>query len=217
MRDNAATARQRSYNGLMTPSDKKLITKIQLIQLHTENPYLDDFYFEAYSRRDQDPKKHHLILPKFRFLSTKPKGDSITSEGALGIIARTSVNRPRMLVQISADQGKKPEMTKEVLDKARTEKVLSKTKQIKVLNAIEGVFDTIITLEDMNHQLPTLSEEERAAKFEEMAHLVHHIETQLTTPAEGYFPFFSSSSSFFPLLSLSFFISNTHFLPLVLE
>lgn len=68
--------RQKSYNGLMTFSEKKLITKIQLIQLHTENPYLDDFYFEAFSKRDQDPKKLHLVLPKLKPLPTKPKSDS---------------------------------------------------------------------------------------------------------------------------------------------
>jgi len=76
-------------------------------------------------------------------------------------------------------------MSKEILDKARPEKVLSKTKQIKVLRAVESVFDTLITLEDMNHSLPNLSEEERAAKFEEMANLLHQIEVQITTPAEG--------------------------------
>lgn len=34
-----------AYAGLMTQKEKDWIIKIQLIQLQTENPYLDDFYY----------------------------------------------------------------------------------------------------------------------------------------------------------------------------
>lgn len=33
------------YAGLMTKKEKDWIIKIQLLQLQTENPYLDDFYY----------------------------------------------------------------------------------------------------------------------------------------------------------------------------
>lgn len=78
-----------------------------------------------------------------------------------------------------------PKDVKNPLDKPRMEKILSKTKQIKVLRTIESVYDTILALEDINHQLTQLPEEERAAKFEQMGHLVHQIEVQITTPVEG--------------------------------
>ena len=33
------------YAGLMTQREKDWIIKIQLMQLHTDNPYVDDFYY----------------------------------------------------------------------------------------------------------------------------------------------------------------------------
>ena len=33
------------YSGLMTQKEKDWIIKIQLIQLQTDNPYLDDYYY----------------------------------------------------------------------------------------------------------------------------------------------------------------------------
>ena len=33
------------YNGLMTQREKDWIIKIQLLQLHTDNPYVDDYYY----------------------------------------------------------------------------------------------------------------------------------------------------------------------------
>ena len=37
------------YNGLMTRKEKDWIIKIQLIQLQTDNPYLDDYYYTVRS------------------------------------------------------------------------------------------------------------------------------------------------------------------------
>jgi hypothetical protein len=33
------------YSGLMTQREKDWVTKIQLLQLHTDNPYVDDYYY----------------------------------------------------------------------------------------------------------------------------------------------------------------------------
>ena len=33
------------YDGLMTQREKDWVIKIQLLQLHTDNPYVDDYYF----------------------------------------------------------------------------------------------------------------------------------------------------------------------------
>jgi DNA topoisomerase 2-associated protein PAT1 len=40
---------QSRYNDLMTQSDKDFITRIQLSQLVTQDPYADDFYAQVYS------------------------------------------------------------------------------------------------------------------------------------------------------------------------
>lgn len=33
------------YAGIMTQKEKDWVIKIQLLQLHTDNPYVDDYYY----------------------------------------------------------------------------------------------------------------------------------------------------------------------------
>lgn len=40
-----AQGEEDEYAGLMTKREKDWIIKIQLLQLNTDNPYLDDYYF----------------------------------------------------------------------------------------------------------------------------------------------------------------------------
>jgi len=50
------------YAGLMTQREKDWVVKIQLLQLHTENPYVDDYYYTV-SRRSPSccqPAMSHL-------------------------------------------------------------------------------------------------------------------------------------------------------------
>jgi len=42
---NQGSKDQDPYDGLMTPKEKEWIIKIQLLQLQTDNPYLDDAYY----------------------------------------------------------------------------------------------------------------------------------------------------------------------------
>merc|ERR1719239_1425704 len=70
------------YNGLMTRKEKDWIIKIQLIQLQTDNPYLDDYYYTYYTMRkkaadrDQsrlegvDRSNPELIIPNM--MKTEP-------------------------------------------------------------------------------------------------------------------------------------------------
>ena len=49
--DNSSSRDARSqpnadeYAGLMTQREKDWVVKIQLLQLHTDNPYIDDYYY----------------------------------------------------------------------------------------------------------------------------------------------------------------------------
>ncbi|XP_062588086.1 protein PAT1 homolog 2-like, partial [Saccostrea cucullata] len=76
-----------AYAGLMTQKEKDWIIKIQLIQLQTENPYLDDFYYTTYSLKkkaeerlkrqqngvmDDKDQELNLIIPAMAKLETKP-------------------------------------------------------------------------------------------------------------------------------------------------
>ena len=51
------------YAGLMTRKEKDWIIKIQLIQLQTDNPYLDDYYYTV-SRNEIETLVHISQQPR---------------------------------------------------------------------------------------------------------------------------------------------------------
>ncbi|XP_012946969.1 protein PAT1 homolog 1, partial [Aplysia californica] len=57
-----------AYSGLMTKKEKDWIIKIQLIQLQTDNPYLDDYYYTYYTMRKKaaDRDRQQLDNPADR-------------------------------------------------------------------------------------------------------------------------------------------------------
>ena len=51
------------YAGLMSQRDKQWIINIQLSQLKCENPYTDDYYYTAYTAR-QEARLRAELLPR---------------------------------------------------------------------------------------------------------------------------------------------------------
>jgi DNA topoisomerase 2-associated protein PAT1 len=45
------------YAGLMTPKDKQWLINIQILQLNTQKPYLDDFYYTAFQFKQQQARE----------------------------------------------------------------------------------------------------------------------------------------------------------------
>ena len=59
------------YDGLMTKKEKDWIIKIQLMQLQTENPYLDDFYYTVTATAHCSlSTANYALLAEHRSLST---------------------------------------------------------------------------------------------------------------------------------------------------
>src|ERR1700749_4620127 len=57
---------QSRYNDLMTQSDKDFITRIQVSQLVTQDPYADDYYAQVFasnlrSRMGMNPNDEHVV------------------------------------------------------------------------------------------------------------------------------------------------------------
>ena len=59
---------QDEYASLMTQKEKDWIIKIQLMQLHTENPYLDDYYYTVTISVNIDRLSSLLLNSFFRGL-----------------------------------------------------------------------------------------------------------------------------------------------------
>jgi len=138
-------------------------------------------------------------------LPPKPKRDNepVSAQGALGVIPRHSVNRPRLLFQVapptksdtlpnlptSIPPGESPLKKAgnplEGGNKPKSEKGLTKQKQMKVLWAIEEAYTNILRLEDIAQELQSLTEEERTQRMEESMEIFQTIQNLITTPIEG--------------------------------
>jgi DNA topoisomerase 2-associated protein PAT1 len=82
---------------------------------------------------------------------SKPKGTSLSLEGALGKISLNSVKNPRQLIQIS--QGGHSKDTHSVPQHSRLTR-------LKVLKSIENVYSALLKLDDLKREGPPQEEEE---------------------------------------------------------
>jgi DNA topoisomerase 2-associated protein PAT1 len=112
----------------MTQYDKDYISRIQLSQLATGDPYADDFYYQVYSslrqraglptwqsthtqdRRGKDNMSQRMQQQLQRIVNDakrRPKLAQVSLEGALGKITSLTVRNPRQLLQVPSAHTEK--------------------------------------------------------------------------------------------------------------
>ncbi|XP_076615342.1 protein PAT1 homolog 2 [Chaetodon auriga] len=169
------------YCNLMTAKEKEWITRLQMIQLQSEHPYLEDYYYQEYYRRleakmaeeelgirgKREPPK--LTTP---FIT---KTDSYTPvvhiEGSLGQVAVSTCYTPRRAISaVHAVQAQGPlEEQKDI-----------RQQRLEVLSKIEKLFIVLLEVEEMERMKTTiLSEPEETRLMEKMQRKVEHIYSQL--------------------------------------
>uniref|UniRef100_A0A4W5QJR3 PAT1 homolog 1, processing body mRNA decay factor n=1 Tax=Hucho hucho TaxID=62062 RepID=A0A4W5QJR3_9TELE len=95
------------YSNLMTQREKEWVAKIQMMQLQSTDPYLDDYYYQNYfekmekrQERDRDGvRKEHttkLITPQVAKLEHTYR--PVQFAGSLGKLTVSSVNNPRKMI-----------------------------------------------------------------------------------------------------------------------
>lgn len=123
---------QDKYRGLMTKYEKDLIQKIQLTQLISQNPWIDDFYFQIYTSLRKTPGSSW----QQQFLTTRGSGTYVTNsmqnqmlkiieqrkqrreakaqalqlQGALGKISSNSYQKPKQAIEIQSSQPKEKDI-----------------------------------------------------------------------------------------------------------
>uniref|UniRef100_H3CHY8 Uncharacterized protein n=1 Tax=Tetraodon nigroviridis TaxID=99883 RepID=H3CHY8_TETNG len=112
-RDHSRTGGDRRsrdpYSNLMTQKEKEWVTKVQMMQLQSTDPYLDDYYYQVFldvlyahvldERETDSSKKEHttkLITPQIAKVehSYRP----VQFAGSLGKLTVSSVNNPRKMI-----------------------------------------------------------------------------------------------------------------------
>uniref|UniRef100_A0A3P8PDU6 mRNA decay factor PAT1 domain-containing protein n=1 Tax=Astatotilapia calliptera TaxID=8154 RepID=A0A3P8PDU6_ASTCA len=180
------------YCNLMTAKEKEWITRLQMIQLQSENPYLEDYYYQEYYRRIESKMAEEELgirskrePPKLTTPYVK-KTDSYTPvvhiEGSLGQVAVSTCYSPRRA--ISAVHAYQKDTRLQRLD---------------ILNKIEKLFMVLLEVEETERmKTPLLSEAEERRLVEKIQRKVEHIYSQLQhhNPLE-------SEGDFIPFLLVS--------------
>ncbi|XP_051272611.1 protein PAT1 homolog 2 isoform X2 [Dicentrarchus labrax] len=169
------------YCNLMTAKEKEWITRLQMIQLQSEHPYLEDYYYQEYYRRIEAKMAEEELgirgkrePPKL----TTPyimKSDSYTPvvhiEGSLGQVAVSTCYSPRRAISaVNAVQAQCPlEEQKDI-----------RQQRLEVLSKIEKLFIVLLEVEETERMKTTvLSEEEERRLMEKTQKKVEHIYSQL--------------------------------------
>ncbi|XP_051819847.1 protein PAT1 homolog 1 isoform X1 [Antechinus flavipes] len=161
--------RKDPYANLMLQREKDWVSKIQMMQLQSTDPYLDDFYYQNYFEKleklsaaeevhGDGPKKERtkLITPQVAKLEHAYK--PVQFEGSLGKLTVSSVNNPRKMIDAVVTSRSEDDETKEkqVRDKRR-----------KTLVTIEKTYSLLLDVEDYERRYLLSLEEERKALKEE--------------------------------------------------
>ncbi|CAC5386715.1 PATL1 [Mytilus coruscus] len=172
--------RMDDYAGLMTQKEKDWIIKIQLLQLQTDNPYIDDYYYttfaikkKALERQKQiengelDGKNQpELVIPAMAKLETRAYKPA-QFEGSLGRLTTSSVHNPRQIIDLQShdihDEGQGQSANKD-LRKAR-----------QLLMEIEKGYNLLLEVDDIEKKILALPEEARTPLFEQRHDMLYSL------------------------------------------
>ncbi|KAM6897906.1 protein PAT1 homolog 2 [Xenentodon cancila] len=169
------------YCNLMTAKEKEWITRLQMIQLQSENPYLEDYYYQEYYRRieakmaeeelgirtKRDPPK--LTTPYIT--KTDTYTPVVHIEGSLGQVAVSTCYSPRRAISaVHAVQAHSP-----LEDQKDT-----RQQRLEILSKIEKLFIVLLEVEETERMKTTvLSEAEEKTLMEKTQRKVELIYSQL--------------------------------------
>ncbi|XP_042331632.1 protein PAT1 homolog 1 isoform X1 [Sceloporus undulatus] len=161
--------RKDPYANLMLQREKDWVSKIQMMQLQSTDPYLDDFYYQNYFQKleklsaaedmhGDGPKKERtkLITPQVAKLEHAYK--PVQFEGSLGKLTVSSVNNPRKMIDaVMTPRGEEDETKeKQVRDKRR-----------QTLFTIEKTYSLLLDVEDYERRYLLSLEGDRLALMED--------------------------------------------------
>ncbi|XP_068610816.1 protein PAT1 homolog 2 [Brachionichthys hirsutus] len=169
------------YCNLMTAKEKEWITRLQMIQLQSEHPYLEDYYYQEYYRRIEAKmaeeelgirgKREPPKLTTPYITKTDPYTSVVHIEGSLGQVAVSTCYSPRRAIgAVHAIQAQVPHEDQKDI----------RRQQLEVLSKIEKLFVVLLEVEETERKkTAVLSEREEKTLMEETQRKVEHIYSQL--------------------------------------
>ncbi|KAM4701843.1 LOW QUALITY PROTEIN: protein PAT1 homolog 2 [Discoglossus pictus] len=175
------------YASLMSQKEKEWVIKLQMIQLQSENPHLDDYYYQAYyeklerklaeeelmgERKKREPTK--LVTPYIQKAETYESVVHI--EGSLGQVAVSTCYSPRRA--IDAISFVMPDEDMKVLGYQR----------LRILKHIEKVSTFLALVEDpdMERKIPHMPYDQHVAFQQKQSYKVQRLYEALRIRACDY-------------------------------
>ncbi|XP_061562641.1 protein PAT1 homolog 2 isoform X1 [Phycodurus eques] len=169
------------YCNLMTAKEKEWIIRLQMIQLQSENPYLEDYYYQEYYRRVEAKmaeeelgirsKREPLKLTTPYITKTDAYTPVVHIEGSLGQVAVSTCYSPRRAIgAVHAVQAQGP--LEEQKDTRR--------QRLELLSEIEKLFMVLLEVEETDRtKTAVLSEPEERRLTEKTQRKVEHIYSKM--------------------------------------
>ncbi|XP_077407048.1 protein PAT1 homolog 2 [Vanacampus margaritifer] len=165
------------YCNLMTAKEKEWIIRLQMIQLQTENPYLEDYYYQEYYRRVEAKvaeeelgmrsKREHPKLTTPYITKTDAYTPVVHIEGSLGQVAVSTCYSPRRaigVVHVVQTQGPLEEQKD------------TRRQGLELLSEIEKLFIVLLEVEESDRvKTAVLSEPEEKRLMEKTQRKVEQI------------------------------------------
>ncbi|CAN9510029.1 unnamed protein product [Ophioblennius macclurei] len=156
------------YSNLMTQKEKEWVTKIQMMQLQSTDPYLDDYYYQNYyekmekrteRERDSSKKEHTTKLITPQVAKVEHTYRPVQFAGSLGKLTVSSVNNPRKMIDAVVTTRTDDEQEK------RDKQVWNKRRQ--VLYTVEKMYSLLLEVQDFEKRFVQAAEEDREALLEQ--------------------------------------------------
>ncbi|XP_027885445.1 protein PAT1 homolog 2 isoform X1 [Xiphophorus couchianus] len=188
------------YSNLMTDKEKEWIIRLQMIQLQSENPYLEDYYYQEYYRRLEAKmaeeelgirsKKEPPKLTTPYITKTDAYTPVVHIEGSLGQVAVSTCYSPRRAIgAVHAVQTHNP------LEEQKD----TRQQRLEILSKIEKLLIVLLEVEETERmKTADLSEAEEIRLMEKTQRKVEHIYSQLQQHNAP-----DSGDEFLPFLSVS--------------
>uniref|UniRef100_A0A667WM34 Protein PAT1 homolog 1 n=1 Tax=Myripristis murdjan TaxID=586833 RepID=A0A667WM34_9TELE len=155
------------YSNLMTQREKEWVAKIQMMQLQSTDPYLDDYYYQNYyekmekrqeRERDSSKKEHTTKLITPQVAKVEHTYRPVQFAGSLGKLTVSSVNNPRKMIDAVVT-------TRTDDEEKREKQVWNKRRQI--LYTVEKMYSLLLEVQDFEKRFVHTPEEEREALLEQ--------------------------------------------------
>lgn len=174
------------YAGLMQQREKDWIIKIQLLQLQTDNPYIDDYYYTCWSikkmlkekqkkegimAKDRSSGDPVLVLPQLAKVETKAYAP-VQFEGSLGRLTASSIHNPRQIIDFHVPVSTEHE------DGLHMERKRFK----EILLEIEKCYDLLLNIDDIEKKALAQPVEARSVLHEQRQSLIKSLYQRVCMP-----------------------------------